>query len=99
MSLPLAWIRQLEDELQQWERYRAAWQGVDLGRLHIANDHSDRSYDEEVLSKLLIVALRSARLIAALVKPDDEDDPQGAVATTPASGGCPLVSYAQTPPF
>jgi hypothetical protein len=44
----------------------AAWQQIDVGRHKVANDHSDRDYDEKVITRPAKLVERQKRIAGAL---------------------------------
>jgi hypothetical protein len=48
----------------------AAWQQIDVGRHSVANDHSDRDYDEKVITRAAKLVERLKRIAGALGEHD-----------------------------
>jgi hypothetical protein len=48
----------------------AAWQQIDVGRHKVANDHSDRDYDEKVITRAAKLVERLKRIAGALGEHD-----------------------------
>jgi len=48
----------------------AAWQQIDVGRHNVANDHSDRDYDEKVITRAAKLVERLKRIAGALGEHD-----------------------------
>jgi hypothetical protein len=48
----------------------AAWQQIDVGRHKVANDHSDRDYDEKVITRVAKLVERLKRIAGALGEHD-----------------------------
>jgi hypothetical protein len=48
----------------------AAWQQIDIGGHNVANDHSDRDYDEKVITRAAKLVERLKRIVGALGEHD-----------------------------
>jgi hypothetical protein len=51
-------------------RTMAAWQQIDVGGHNVANDHSDRDYDEKVITRAAKLVERLKRIVGALGEHD-----------------------------